>query len=246
MRAVSFGQRPDLDERWDETVGPAWPEFLLHGSTVNQHWHHLFDDHPAFQLYLIDETTDEVLGVANTLPFAWDGEIEHLPGGVDDVIVLAVAQHAEGIEPTTLSAMQAVVTPGNRGRGLAGVLLHEMRRLAADAGFADLVAPVRPNWKARYPLTPFERYCAWTREDGLPYDPWLRTHVRAGARFAVPAMASQRVDGTIAEWETWTGLAFPDSGDYVVDGALIPVSIDRDADRGTIVEPNYWMRHPIR
>ena len=81
MRAVSFGQRPDLDERWDETVGPAWPEFLLHGSTVNQHWHHLFDDHPAFQLYLIDETTDEVLGVANTLPFAWDGEIEHLRVG---------------------------------------------------------------------------------------------------------------------------------------------------------------------
>jgi len=74
----------------------------------------------------------------------------------------------------------------------------------------------------------------------------LRTHVRAGASFAVPALASQRVDGTIAEWETWTGLTFPDSGDYVVEGALIPVSIDRAADRGTIVEPNYWMRHPIR
>ena len=243
-RFVTFQERPDLDERWEETVGTAWPEFLLHGSTINERWHHLFDDYPTLQLYLVDEA-DQVLGVANTVPFAWDGDVATLPGGVDETIVRAVDQHADGIAPTTLSAMQAVVTVGNRGRGFAGVLLEAMRRLAADAGFADLMAPVRPSWKARYPLTPFELYCAWTRPDGLPFDPWLRTHVRAGATFAVPAMDSQRVEGTIEEWEAWTQMSFPDSGEYVVEGALIPVTMDREAGRGVIVEPNYWMRHPI-
>ena len=47
-------------------------------------------------------------------------------------------------------------------------------------GLDALIAPVRPTWKERYPLTPIERYVLWRREDGLPYDPWLRTHERVG------------------------------------------------------------------
>jgi hypothetical protein len=40
-------------------------------------------------------------------------------------------------------------------------------------------------------------------------------------------------------------MEFPDSGSYVVDGALVPISIDRAADRGDYVEPNVWMRHRV-
>ena len=50
--------------------------------------------------------------------------------------------------------------------------------------------------------------------------------------------------GTIAQWEAWTGLAFPDSGPYIVPGALQPVRIDRDKDEGRYEDPNVWMRHP--
>ena len=53
------------------------------------------------------------------------------------------------------------------------------------------------------------------------------------------------VKGTIAQWEEWTGLVFPESGDYVVRGALEPVRIDREADLGTYVEPNVWMLHRL-
>lgn len=45
--------------------------------------------------------------------------------------------------------------------------------------------------------------------------------------------------------EAWTGLRFPESGAYVVPGALTPVTIDREADRGEYVEPNVWMRHAV-
>ena len=34
------------------------------------------------------------------------------------------------------------------------------------------------------------------------------------------------VNGTVAEWEGWTGLVFPETGDYVVPGALETVRID--------------------
>ena len=53
------------------------------------------------------------------------------------------------------------------------------------------------------------------------------------------------IPGSVGDWEEWTGRHFPVSGDYVVSGALQPVSIDRDADRGVYVEPNVWMHHRL-
>jgi len=47
-----------------------------------------------------------------------------------------------------------------------------------------------------------------------------------------------------ARVEEWCGLEFPESGNYVVEGALVPVEIDRERDYGAYREPNVWMRHP--
>ncbi|MEW6060072.1 MAG: N-acetyltransferase, partial [Actinomycetota bacterium] len=56
---------------------------------------------------------------------------------------------------------------------------------------------------------------------------------------------SMTVTGTVADWETWTGMAFPDSAPYVVPGALVPIVIDHEHDEGRYVEPNVWMRHRL-
>ena len=40
-------------------------------------------------------------------------------------------------------------------------------------------------------------------------------------------------------------MRFPDSGPYVVSGALQPVMIDRDRDEGRYEDPNVWMHHPV-
>lgn len=48
----------------------------------------------------------------------------------------------------------------------------------------------------------------------------------------------------IAQLEQWSGLAFPESGSYVVEGALVPIEIDRERDHGSYREPNVRMRHP--
>lgn len=53
------------------------------------------------------------------------------------------------------------------------------------------------------------------------------------------------VTGTVAAWEAWTEMRFPESGAYVVPGALVPVTIDHRRDRGQYVEPNVWMRHAV-
>ncbi len=51
------------------------------------------------------------------------------------------------------------------------------------------------------------------------------------------------ISGTVGEWEQWTGMAFPESGRYVVPEALDLVEIDREQDTGRYREPNLWMRH---
>ena len=104
---------------------------------------------------------------------------------------------------------------------------------------------MRPTLKARYPLAAMERYLAWRRADGQLFDPWLRVHERLGAEILGVCPGSLLVEGTVAQWEEWTGMAFPDSGSYVVEGALVPVEIDRARDVGRYVEPNVWMCHAV-
>lgn len=54
---------------------------------------------------------------------------------------------------------------------------------------------------------------------------------------------SMVISGSVAEWEMWTGRCFPDSGPYVIPGALVPITIDREANVGIYLEPNVWMVH---
>lgn len=131
------------------------------------------------------------------------------------------------------------------GCGLSRVVLQGMKAAATESGLGALIAPVRPTLKHLYPLTPMERYAWWERPDGLPFDPWMRVHRRLGAEILRVAPRSMRITGTISEWEDWTGMRFPESGPYVVPGALSPVSMNVEADRGTYEEPNVWMRHAV-
>jgi GNAT superfamily N-acetyltransferase len=241
LAIATHADRPELGEACEEWYGSVWPEFMLHDAVCKRLWGHLDDDFPTFQLYLLDGS--EVVGFGNTIPFAWDGAPERLPGGVDGVLERGVAGLARGLPATTLSALLAVVRPDRRGGGLSARLIEGMREIGRASGLSGLVAPVRPTLKATYPLTPIDAYSGWRREDGLLFDPWLRVHARLGAEVLGIAAESLTVAGTVEEWERWAGMAFPASGEYVVPGALVPVTIDRDLDSGLYVEPNIWMQH---
>jgi GNAT superfamily N-acetyltransferase len=191
---------------------------------------------------LYDEDTDTLAGRGQTIPFRWDGAFEDLPNGVDGVVRRVFES---GGEPTALSAPVAVVDPRYQGRGLSSLVIDGMRRLAGEHGLDALLAPVRPTLKAKHPSTPVEDYLGLRRADGQLFDPWLRVHERLGAEILGVCPGSLVVEGTVAEWEEWTGMAFPDSGSYVVEGALVPVEIDRAQDVGSYVEPNVWMRHSV-
>ena len=119
-----------------------------------------------------------------------------------------------------------------------------MRTIAQRQGLSHLVAPVRPSFKEHYPLTDIATYVHWRREDGQLFDPWMRVHERLGARVSTPLPESLLITGTVAEWESWTKMAFPQTGDYVFPEGLATVHIDREQNRGTYWEPNVWLVHP--
>lgn len=79
------------------------------------------------------------------------------------------------------------------------------------------------------------------QRSGLPEDPWLRVHVRAGGRIVSICHRAMVVPGTLAVWREWTGLPFDRSGDVIVPSALVPVQCDVAHDHDVYVEPAAWV-----
>jgi hypothetical protein len=245
IAAVSYEAAP---ERWDQMpdiTAEVWPEYNRHGDVLNRYWSRLYEEFAGFQFMLYEEGTGEVVAEGHTVPVAWDRSPEGLGDGIDAMIVAAFEARARGDRTTALCALAAEIRPAFQGRGLAIRMLHEMAWIARRHDLLDLIAPVRPSWKDRYPLAPIERYMTWTREDGQPFDPWLRVHVRVEGKLVKPAPRSMRITGTVLEWEQWTKMKFPDDGEYTFPDGLAPVTIDHGADRGRYWEPNVWVLHHI-
>ena len=168
----------------------VWPAFMVEGgdAAAADNWDRLFEQWPDYQLCLFDGD-GRLVAAHNSAPLAWDGTYDDLPAGWDDQFVRSAADEDAGRVVDTLGAIQVVVDPVVQGSRLSGVMIEAMRANARVHGLRALIACVRPTLKARYPLTPIERYAAWTRDDGLPFDPWIRLHVRLGGRVVTPSPA---------------------------------------------------------
>jgi hypothetical protein len=242
FETLTLKERPDLAEQVHRLNGESWPTFLLHGDIT--HWESLFDEFAEYQI-LFCEPADAVIAVGHSIPFVWDGTRDDLPSTMVELMERAIDVRHNRSTPSTLSALAALVKSSHQRRGLSAEVLRAMRSLAQERGMHSLVAPVRPTLKSSYPLTLFERYVGWKRDDGAPFDPWLRVHHRLGAESLKLMPRALVVTGKISEWEEWTGMSFLESGPYVVPGALQPVRMDLERNEGRYEDPNVWMRHPI-
>jgi GNAT superfamily N-acetyltransferase len=207
-------------------LGDVWPRFLLNDKLSNRYWNRLYEDFPEYQFVL--EEDGRVIAEGNCVP------VKGMPLQWRDAIRSAWEDDGE---PDRVSALAIIIAPDQQGRGLSEVMLTHMKEVAGGL----LVAPVRPTLKSRYPLTPIADYATWRREDGSHFDPWLRVHERVGGRILGPAEEAMLIEGDRFEWEEWTGMAFPASGDYVVPGALVPVRFEHS--RGVYREPCVWVEH---
>ncbi|GAB3967271.1 hypothetical protein GCM10027615_16380 [Plantactinospora veratri] len=248
----------------------GWPEFVFHDQGTARHLGRIRELFAGLEVVLLDDDVEghpggdghaggdvdgrargdvhghptgdaEIVAAGWAVPLRWTGAVDDLPTGYTDSLARALEAYDAGEPPDTLAILAAQVRPDRQGRGLAGKLLRALGDLAPVRH--RVICPVRPTRKARYPLTPIDRYAGWTRPDGTPFDPWLRTHLRSGGRILTTAPRSQVITGTVAEWQRWTGLEFPDSGEFVIPDGLSTLHVELAADSGSYVEPNIWVRH---
>ncbi|MFG1779949.1 N-acetyltransferase [Micromonospora sp. NPDC049051] len=242
---VSLADRPDLARALDEDFDGAWPPFMLWdpmGAVYYAVAHALY---PEFVFAAVDPADPaRVIARAYAAPFRWT-EPELPDGGWDRVIQRCTVGRLTHAETNIVSALEICIRPDHRGTGLSAVMLAAMREAVAELGYDTLVAPVRPSGKHTRPDLPMVEYAAQVREDGLPVDPWLRVHVRAGGRIERVATRSMTIAGSLDDWRRWTGLPFDTSGPVHVPGALVPVHCDVTHDHAVYVEPNVWVRHRL-
>jgi len=225
----------------------AWPEFMLHDQVASELWHELLDRFPEYQLALYDTENKRVAAMGNSFPLRWEGSLENLPeDGWDWVFVKAVKDHKQGLSSNYHCAIQAVIHPEYRGHGLSARIIEAVRAVSKAKDLQALIIPVRPSEKSKYPLTSIDDYITWKNEEELPFDAWIRVHVRLGGKIIKTCHESKTIRGTRAEWEEWTGLKFPQSGEYVLADALVPIEMNVERDEGIYIEPNVWMVHKTR
>lgn len=237
---ATVADRPDLIEPAWERTRDTIPEYNSHGDVLNKYWPRLTEERPDYQFHLLG-AGGEILARARSIPLRWDGTVADLPDGIDG----AIERGFDHGGANTLCALLIAVPRAVQRKGVSAAALAAMADLARQHGFDSLIAPVRPSAKERYPLAPIERYAMWRRSDGSLFDPWMRVHERAGASVLKVEPHSLRISASVSDWEGWTGLQFPETGDYWFPEGLAPLAIDRAEDKGCYFEPNVWMHHRL-
>jgi GNAT superfamily N-acetyltransferase len=243
---ATAAERPDLAPLLDDFN--VWPTFMRQDPISSLYYVDPVSWYPEFVLVAVDRAQpDRLVAKGYSVPFSWDDDpTETLPDdGWDGVIIQAAIDRLAGRRGDVVSALEISIRPDLQGQGLSGRMVAAMCDNARAHGFGSLVAPVRPNGKHLRPEMPIEEYAALRRPDGLPADPWLRVHVRAGGTIVGVSARAMAIAGSTAEWREWTGLPFDASGPVIVPDALVPVHCDVTHDYAVYVEPCVWVHHRL-
>jgi GNAT superfamily N-acetyltransferase len=247
MAELRWDPQFEMGEESGVIARKVWPPYLAEDSDLPQPGLTFEVDLAEFQRRfpawgLRDSETGRLLGYLNAVLLAYDVDVPGLP---EEGWQFAIEAAARGGTPNTMCLVVANVDPGEQRRGLATLLLEKAKQEARRLGLACVIAPVRPSRRHEKPGLSFEEYVLLRRDDGLPWDPWLRAHARAGAEQRNICPRSAVVTASVAKWTAWTGQDYPRSGSYPLEGGLAPLTVDLGTGVGTYVEPNVWFRYRL-
>lgn len=234
--------KPEIRESQSNLGKRIWPEFIQHDAILEKYWNNLYTDFLDCQFAFY--SNNNFIGVGNSIPLRWDDDFKNLPDkGLDWAMEKAVKDIQDDLAPNLLVGVQILIGSALQSKGLSYRFLETMKQIAKNKGFKHIALPVRPNLKHQYPLIAMDDYLKWITPKGEPFDPWIRVHLKAGGKIISICHESMHIKGKINDWEKWTGLCFKSSGNYIVDKALCPVSINIEKDKGVYLEPNVWIVH---
>ena len=227
-------------EQYKNLVGEAFPEIVSKSEVVSTCWKKVERYFPEYQRFLIDNR-NFVAAFVCTLPFYWNQRLDELPDdGWDWLMRKGIEDFENSITPNFLGGLQIVISRTNRGKGLSKRLISEGKRIKQDKGLTYFVLPIRPTFKHKFPQMPMREYIQY-KEDERVFDPWIRSHLKSGARMIRVCTNSMNVRGNIEFWEDLKNEKITTSGMHEVEGALNPVFIDIESNSGEYREENIWI-----
>ena len=221
-----------------ELTARLWPNYLVDASdmpadelTFEIPAHEFETRFPAWGIRR--EADGKLMAFANAVQLT---ELESLPARGWS---FAIEHAARSRHPDTLCLLVANVDPEARGQGLARTLIERAKQAAREFGFQSMIAPVRPTTKREQPFSELKAFLA------LNKDPWVETHLEAGAEMGDVCAESVEIRASLQKWRQWTGLSLTTSGERVVPGALAPLKVDTHRNIGTYKEPGVWVRYEL-
>ena len=216
--------------------------YLNYTRAHRQYYELILEEFADLQLCLVDLETDLPVALVNCVPARCEGDLRDLPAEGWDWLVETGAAGRD-VRPNILGGLAVTVPVDHRGKGYAARMIRALRAQAEERGLDAVIVPVRPTAKCEYPKVSMHDYIGWKDEKGRMFDPWLRCHLSQGSRLVGPCERSMVVEEHVAFWETWAGRHFEESGDYILEGALVPVSVDVERKVGRYEEPNVWVAY---
>ncbi len=236
---------PKLSNIQFETEREIWPEIMHHDLVANNHWHELEKSFPEYQLFLMDK--NDVVGFGNCMPFQWNYPLVFLPQkGWDWLFLKSLNDFEKNRKPNVLGGLQITIRKKYQGNSYSKVIINKIRETGKLKGLDKLIIPVRPVLKSEFPLMPMRKYIKLLNEKKEIYDPWLRAHIRLGAKIIGPCRKSMTIRGSVEECEKWIGKKFVSSGKYIIDGATSPLIINTSNNTGTYYDENVWVYHNLK
>lgn len=242
FQIVPYREKPEYLEELSNLEEESFPAFINDDPVWNRVAPHFYKEFAEFQFFVVDTEKDKVVGLCNNVPFNWDGNPGHLPS-YQEMLTGGLSDWQSGNHnPNTLSGVLGLIDPEYRGQGLPELMGLQCFNLTQEHKITSIMIAVRPTLKDKYPLVSIEEYVTWKREDGQMFDPWLRSQEQMGAELVKPEPKSTVIEGSIADWERWTDMKFPVSGEYWLPGGLSTLHIDLERGRGVHYEPHVWYK----
>lgn len=177
----------------------------------------------------------------NAIPIFLDQSLNKLSNdGWDWLVKKGIEDYENNIVPNSLGGLQIIVKKKYQGKGYSTLLISKAKELRKKLRFKNFIIPIRPILKHKYPEMKMEEYIN-LKEGNVIYDPWIRVHLKNGARFIKVCENSMNVAGDIRFWEKILNKKITKTGLYMAEGALSPISIDVEKNQGEYREENIWI-----
>lgn len=227
---------------YNQAIANAFPKIISESPIIKKYWQKLETLFPEYQHFLIS-SDNELVGFMNTIPFQFNEALEKLPeDGWDWMFKRGISGFENNKPANYLGGLQVIVRNEYQKLGYSKQIINYCKQFVASSKLSKFLIPIRPTQKHLYPKISMGEYIKIKNGNEI-FDPWVRTHLKGGAEIIKICERSMTMKGNINFWERILDIKILKSGEYILDGALRPITIDLRNDYGEYIEPNIWIKY---